>query len=72
MIGFWQQVAIILCGGALSLILNWLLLMWFFHWKKREQQPIEAIEQLQKDVVSVRERLRYIEGRLNGKHWKEA
>lgn len=67
---FWTQIALIVVGAALSLMLNWLLLMWFFHWKQREKQPHEEIVQLQKDMIAVRGQLKYIQGLLNGKHWK--
>jgi hypothetical protein len=45
---FWVQIGIILVGCGASLSGNWLMLMWYFHWKKREEQPESLKERVDK------------------------
>jgi hypothetical protein len=61
----WESIGIIVTGCALNVVATMVL----FHWRKRQEEPHEEIMQLTKDLIAVRERLRYIEGRMNGKGW---
>lgn len=68
----WQTIIygiLMLLGGA---VVNVVVTIWVVHWKKRDSVPEELqkeIRQLTKDMVTVRGQIKYIEGRLNGKHW---
>lgn len=68
-----QTIEIGVAMMILSALVNAAILVWGFRWKKRESFPEELqkeIRQLTKDMVTVRGQIKYIEGRLNGKHWK--
>lgn len=46
--------------------------MYFYRWKKRENFPHELekeIKEMRKEMVTIRGQVKYLEGRLNGKHW---
>ena len=67
---------------AVSIVVS----MYLFRWRKREETPETLLKAMQKmqdhfdgevrhirgDVVTLRGQVKYIEGRLNGKHWREA
>jgi hypothetical protein len=61
----WQNLLII----GFGCMLNCVVTMWVFHWRRREEEPRADIEQLQRDLVNVREDIARIKGRLNGKGW---
>lgn len=67
---FWQLIAITVTGAAFSMTGNYFLTIHLVHRKRREQKPDEDISQLQRDMVVVRGQIKYIQGILNGKHWK--
>jgi hypothetical protein len=67
---FWQQIGLIFAGTAFSLVCNFALARYLFRWKLQEQEPRDDIEELRRDVVVLRGQIKYIQGILNGKHWK--
>ena len=59
---FWQTILAAFSTNILFLFVN----MYFVHWRKRDEAPCD----LQKQITIMRGQIKYIEGRLNGKHWK--
>ena len=78
----WQLIL----GGVSSAVFAIIGSMIFHKWLKRERIPddltelkakIEVLEgcqkefkQFSKDLVAVRGQVKYLEGRINGKHWR--
>lgn len=63
------QIALIITGQLVGAIIT----IYLVRWRKREEEPeklSERIEELAKQVVTLRGQIKYIEGRLNGKFWK--
>ena len=57
----YSQIIVVVVGNVVFLFLN----MYYVHWRKRAEKP----EELQKQINTLRGQVKYIEGRLNGKHW---
>jgi hypothetical protein len=69
--GHWEQILIIGTGNMTFFALQ----IAYFRWKKRQEVPQELekeIAQLRYDLVALRGQVKYIQGVLNGKHWKES
>jgi hypothetical protein len=67
----WAQLLVISGGNVVFFALQ----VWFFHWRSRAGVPAELrkeIRQVQNDIVALRGQVKYLEGRMNGKHWREA
>ena len=65
---YWSMIL----AGTITTLLGMLANIWLFRWMRRQHEPDELheeINQMGKDLVAVRERIKYIEGRINGKHW---
>jgi hypothetical protein len=62
----WRTLIIMVAGSAATTIFQ----LWLFRYKRREAKPDEDIQQLQRDLIVVRGQIKYIQGILNGKHWK--
>lgn len=69
----YAQVLYMIGGSVLATLAG----QWFFHWRRSQEQPVIEIEALRTEVGGLRETLtgvrgqvKYIEGRMNGTHWR--
>lgn len=63
-------VGMIIIGAAV----NWIVMVLFFRWKKRETVPDELhkeVECLRNDVIGLRVEMARIKGQLNFKTWRK-
>lgn len=61
---------LLMLGGS---VMNFLISVWVWEWKRKKQIPDEIrgeVDLLRSDVNALRGSIKYIEGRLNGRHWK--
>ena len=59
-------VGILMTGGS------GLVQVWIIRWAKRENIPEELrkeMEELRATLANVRGQVKYLEGKINGKHW---
>lgn len=66
----WQNLIVLAAGNLFFFLLQ----VWFFHWRKREEAPDELhkeVECLRNDVVALRVEVARIKGRINGKGWNQ-
>jgi hypothetical protein len=64
------SVGMIIIGAAV----NWIVMVLFFRWKKRETVPDELhkeVECLRNDVIGLRVEMARIKGQLNFKTWRK-
>jgi len=69
----WPALELAVGSIIISAAVNWIVMVVFFHWKKREEVPDELhkdVECLRQDVVALRVDLARVKGRINGHGWK--
>lgn len=65
----WRELLVVIGGNIIFLVLN----MYFVHWRKRDNLPYELgreMKQLRYDIIALRGQVKYLEGRMNGRHWR--
>jgi hypothetical protein len=66
----WVTILVVVIGPAVTSVMGNMI---YYRWRKRENVPDDLrkeIVDLVKQVVVLRGQVKYIEGRLNGKHWR--
>lgn len=62
-------IGTVLASGAVQLLVSKI----YLYWKRKDAVPDELrgeVQLLRTDVNALRGSVKYIEGRLNGRHWK--
>lgn len=66
----WQTILLVVIGPAISSVFGNMI---YYRWRKRENAPEDLrkeIIELGKQLATLRGQVKYLEGRLNGKHWR--
>jgi hypothetical protein len=70
----WPAIELMVGSIIIGACVNWIVMVAFFRWKKREEVPDELqkeVESLRKHVTLLRVDMARIKGQLNFKTWKQ-
>ena len=70
----WPAIELMVGSIIIGACVNWIVMIAFFRWKKREEVPDELekeVASLHRHVVGLRVDMARIKGQLNFKTWKK-